>query len=130
MKMRTDTQTPKAKPAKLRPEVCAVPCFKEAVVKEVKAALPGDPAVRTAAAFFGALADPSRLKIILALAHEELCVCDVSHVVGLSMSATSHQLRLLRNMGFVHYRNDGKMAYYSLAETSAVLPLIKAALER
>ena len=125
--MTTDTPTPKLK---TRSEVCAVPCFKEEVVKEVKAALPDDYALRNAAAFYGALADPSRLKILLAVAREELCVCDVSHVAGLSVSATSHQLRLLRNLGLVTYRTDGKMAYYSLAETSAVLPLIKAALER
>ena len=127
MIMTTNIHTPKTK---TRSGVCVVPCFKEEVVREVKAALPGDLAVRNAAAFFGALADPSRLKILLAISREELCVCDVSHVVGLSVSATSHQLRLLRNLGIVTYRNDGKMAYYSLTANSGVLSLIKGALER
>lgn len=127
MIMKTDTPTPKHKS---RLEVCVVPCFKEALVKEVKAALPVDHALRNVAAFFGALSDPSRLKILLAVSQEELCVCDVSHVAGLSLSATSHQLRLLRHLRIVTYRNDGKMAYYSLAANSGVLSLIKAALER
>lgn len=130
MIMRTDTETLKPKTGKQRPEVCAVPCFKEEVVREVKASLPDDIGVRQAAALFGALADPSRLKILLAVARDELCVCDVSHVVGLSVSATSHQLRLLRNLGLVNYRNDGKMAYYSLSETSPVMPWVNRALER
>ena len=127
MIMTTNIHTPKTK---TRSGVCVVPCFKEEVVREIKAALPGDPAVRNAAAFFGALADPSRLKILLAVSREELCVCDVSHVVGLSVSATSHQLRLLRNLGLVTHRNDGKMTYYSLTENSAVLSLIEGALKR
>lgn len=128
--MRTDTLTPKLKTTKQRSEVCAVPCFKEDVVREVKASLPADLDVRQAAALFGALADPSRLKILLAVASDELCVCDVSHVVGLTVSATSHQLRLLRNLGLVNYRNDGKMAYYSLSESSPVMPWVEKALER
>lgn len=86
--------------------------------------MPDDVAVRKVANLYGALADPSRLKILLALSRGELCVCDVSHVVGLSVSATSHQLRLLRNLGLVTFRNDGKMAYYSLPVDSAALPLL------
>lgn len=129
MIMRTDTETPRPKTIKKRPEVCAVPCFKVDLVKEFKAALPGDLNVRNAADLFGALADPSRLKILLALSHDELCVGDVSHVVGLSVSATSHQLPLLRNMSLVNYRTDGKMAYYSLSKKRVALTWIKKALE-
>ncbi len=108
-----------------QPEVCAVPCFKEAVVREVKASLPEDMDLRQTASLFSVLADPSRLKILLALSHHELCVCDVSHVIGLSISATSHQLRILRNLNLVHYRNDGKMTYYTLQQETVLLPLIK-----
>lgn len=60
------------------------------------------------------LADPTRLKIVLALAREELCVCDVAALLGVSESAISHQLRLLKNLRLVKYHRDGKMAYYSL----------------
>ena len=110
--------------------VCAVPCFKEEVVTEIKGWLPDESAVRRVATLHGAFADPSRLKILLALSWGELCVCDVSHVVGLSMSATSHQLRLLRNLNLVSYRNDGKMAYYSLTGNAFVISWIKQTLDR
>ena len=102
--------------------VCVVPCFKEELVTIIKQWLPEDEKVKQVAALHGALGDPTRLKILLALSHgEELCVCDISHVIGLSVSATSHQLRLLRNLNLVSYRTDGKMAYYALV---ANLPVI------
>ncbi len=64
---------------------------------------------------FAALADRARLKILLALkGGDELCVCDVAHVVGCSISTASHHLRKLRDLRLLKYRNDGKMAYYSL----------------
>ncbi len=110
--------------------ICAVPCFKEELVTKIKGWLPDDSEVRKVATLHGALADPSRLKILLALSRGELCVCDVSHVVGLSISATSHQLRLLRNLNLVSYRNDGKMAYYTLTSDAFVISWIKQALER
>ena len=101
---------------------CAVPCFKEELVAEIKGWLPDDEKVKLVASLHSALGDPTRLKILLTLSHdEELCVCDISHVIGLSVSATSHQLRLLRSLNLVNYRTDGKMAYYALA---ANLPVI------
>jgi DNA-binding transcriptional ArsR family regulator len=110
--------------------VCKVPCFKEELVAEIKGWLPNDAEVRKVAALHGVLADPSRLKILLALSRGELCVCDVSHVVGLSISATSHQLRLLRNLDLVSYRTDGKMAYYSLVGDAFILSWIEQSLAR
>ncbi len=102
--------------------VCSLPCFKEELVATIKRWLPDDEKVKQVAALHSALGDPTRLKILLILSHdEELCVCDISHVIGLSVSATSHQLRLLRNLNLVSYRTDGKMAYYALA---ANLPVI------
>ena len=65
---------------------------------------------------FDAISDNTRIKIILALKDGELCVCDISHVLGLSLSAVSHQLRILRGLRFVKYRNDGRMVFYSLAD--------------
>lgn len=102
--------------------VCVVPCFKEELVATIKNWLPDDDKVKLVASLYSALGDPTRLKILLTLSHgEELCVCDISHVIGLSVSATSHQLRLLRNLNLVSYRTDGKMAYYALV---ANLPVI------
>jgi DNA-binding transcriptional ArsR family regulator len=62
------------------------------------------------------LADPTRVQILRALAKEELCVCDLAQSVSLSVSATSHQLKLMRDLRLVRYRMDGKLAFYSLRD--------------
>ena len=63
---------------------------------------------------FKILGDPTRLKIVLALTKEELCVLDIAELLGMSESAISHQLRLLKNLRLVKQRKDGKMVFYSL----------------
>ena len=63
---------------------------------------------------FKVLSDPTRLKIILALTREEPCVCDIASLLGMTDSAISHQLRLLKTLRLVKYHKKGKMAYYSL----------------
>ena len=66
---------------------------------------------------FSALSDPTRLKILHALTvTEELCVCDLAALAELSVSAVSHQLRLLRDRDLVNARRDGRMVYYSVAD--------------
>ena len=66
------------------------------------------------AEIFGALADPNRLRIISALAHHELNVGDLAQRVGMTDSATSHQLRLLRAQRIVRTRKIGRQVFYSL----------------
>ena len=68
------------------------------------------------AEFFSALADPSRLRLMSALARQELCVCDLAAAVKVSESAVSHQLRILRAQRLVKYRRVGRNVYYSLAD--------------
>jgi len=63
---------------------------------------------------FQILANPTRLQIVDALSRRELCVCDLSAVVGVSQSAVSHHLRQMRQMKIVRYRKEGRMAYYRL----------------
>lgn len=63
---------------------------------------------------FKVLGDPTRLMIVLALSKEELCVCDLATLLELTVSAVSHQLRILRGMKLVKFRKSGKMVYYSL----------------
>ena len=66
---------------------------------------------------FSALSDPTRLRILHALCTtHELCVCDLAVIADLSVSAVSHQLRLLRDRNLVRARRDGRMVYYSLAD--------------
>jgi ArsR family transcriptional regulator len=63
---------------------------------------------------FRTLGDPTRVRMLDALAHSELCVCDLATLIGLSESAVSHQLRLLRNLRLVKARREGRMVFYSL----------------
>jgi ArsR family transcriptional regulator len=63
---------------------------------------------------FRALGDPTRVRMLDALAHGELCVCDLAAVVGLSESAVSHQLRLLRALRLVRGERRGRQVFYAL----------------
>ena len=63
---------------------------------------------------FSVLADPTRLRIISALAHQELNVSDLSALIGMTASATSHQLRVLRAQRIVRSRKDGRQVFYFL----------------
>ncbi len=98
--------------------VCEVDLVDAGRVDEARSALPGETELRRASDSFKALAHPSRLKILIALEDRELCVCDVSRVLGLSMSGTSQQLRALRNLGAIDFRTEGKLAYYRLVDRS------------
>ena len=68
----------------------------------------------TLAETFRALGDPTRVRILDALSRAELCVCDLAALVGLSESATSHQLRLLRSLRLVRTRRSGRLIFYAL----------------
>lgn len=66
------------------------------------------------ALMFKLLGDPTRVRLLDALSHGERCVCDLAALAGLSESAVSHQLRLLRGARLVRVRREGRMAYYAL----------------
>jgi len=74
----------------------------------------GDELVVRVADTFKALADPTRVRLLHALLHAELCVSDLAALLGMTESAISHQLRMLRNMRIVRTRRDGKLIYYAL----------------
>jgi DNA-binding transcriptional ArsR family regulator len=83
-------------------------------VARVKAALV-DPAIASRLAeTFKVLGDPSRVRIVHALSLEELCTHDLASVLGMSESAVSHQLGLLRLLRLVKFRREGRIVYYSL----------------
>jgi DNA-binding transcriptional ArsR family regulator len=96
---------------------CEITCIHEDVVKEVRQAMIKDDAAVSLAELFKALGDPTRVKILFALMTKELCVCDIAAVIGISDSAVSHQLRVLRTLRLVKFRRDGKILYYSLADS-------------
>ena len=84
-------------------------------------------AVEALADTFRVLGDPTRVRILDALSAGELCVCDIASLVGISESAVSHQLRLLRGMRLVRPRRAGRLVYYSV-DDQHILELLKQAL--
>ena len=97
-----------------RADVCDVPCLHPETVRAARESLLSSDDARELAATFGVLADPTRLRLVAALAERELCVCDLANVLGLRQSTVSHQLRLLRALRVVRVRKAGRVAYYSL----------------
>ena len=118
--MRANMPMSRKAPVTIAEDLCDVPCFKEGLVKKLKNKMPSEETVEDTRALFAALADRARLKILYSLTQtDELCVCDVAHVLGSSVSTASHHLRKLRDLKLLKYRNDGKMAYYSLRDDFA-----------
>ena len=83
-------------------------------VEEAKRRLLDDEVYANLAETFAALADSNRAKIIYSLIEQELCVCDIACVIGISESAVSQHLRILRSLRLVKQRKEGRMMYYSL----------------
>lgn len=109
-------------------DLCEVSCLHPEAVQAARLALPDEEGVARTTAFLKLVADPTRLKILSAMKGGELCVCDLAAVVGISESAVSHQLRLLRTGRVVAYRKEGRVAYYRLLDQH-VTTLIENALE-
>lgn len=86
-----------------------------------------DRTVYAVADTFRVLGDPTRVRILDALADGELCVCDIAELAGISESAVSHQLRLLRGMRLVRPRRAGRLVYYSL-DDQHIIDLLEQAL--
>jgi ArsR family transcriptional regulator len=97
-----------------RQDLCEIVHLHPARVAELRAALIEKDDVTDLAETFRALGDPTRVRMLDALSHGELCVCDLAALVGMSESAVSHQLRLLRNLRLVRPRRDGRMVFYAL----------------
>ena len=95
-------------------DLCEVRCVDEPKVRRTRNAMKSTDAVVTLAETFKVLGDPTRLRIAYALSQDELCVCDLATVLGVSQSVVSHSLRALRQMRLVRYRKEGKIAYYAL----------------
>jgi len=100
----------------------------KARVNVVRGRMPDASMLNALSDIFKVLGDASRLRIVYALAIRELCVCDIAHLLGTSISAVSHQLRVLRNLKLVKHRKEGKMVYYSL-DDECVETLLKEGLK-
>lgn len=97
-------------------EECEVRCINPSKVKKLARALPETGSLKRLSDVFQMLSDPNRLRILHCLSYLEVCVCDLSAVLGMTVSAVSHQLRLLRALNLVKSRRDGRIVYYSLAD--------------
>jgi len=93
---------------------CQEKVLHQAQVEQAMKNIPDSVTLQSLTDIFKALSEPSRLKIVTALATCELCVCDLAAVSGSSESAVSHQLRILRNLKIVRYRREGKIVFYRL----------------
>jgi DNA-binding transcriptional ArsR family regulator len=93
---------------------CDCTIIHEEVVAHVRENMPEEETLLDLADLFKMFGDSTRVKILCALLHSEMCVCDIASLLGMSKSAISHQLRALRQTKLVKYRRDGKVVYYSL----------------
>ncbi len=109
-------------------DICQIRAINEKKVANVRKQMLDERIFISLSDTFKTLGDKTRVKILHALSKEELCVCDISAILDMSISAVSHQLRVLRNMKLVKYRKDGKSVYYSLDDLH-VVQFIKMAYE-
>ena len=91
-------------------------CSCNDAVNHAKASLPDRDEIDRAAEIFKLCSDSTRVGILCALCSHSLCVCEIASVLGMSSSAISHQLRLLKQMGIISARRMGKSMYYSIAD--------------
>lgn len=110
-----------------RSDVANTVCDARHLAAERKASLLHARTVEALADTFRVLGDPTRVRILDALSAGELCVCDIASLVGISDSAVSHQLRLLRGMRLVRPRRAGRLVYYAV-DDQHILELLKQAL--
>ena len=89
-------------------------------IETVKKLLPADEVLYDLAELFKIFGDSTRIKLLYALYESELCVCDLADVLGLTQSAVSHQLRLLKSSKLVKFRREGKTVYYTLADSHVI----------
>ena len=116
------TKKAAAKPLRKKTESASVPPlnYDPVIVKQVQAQMLEEKQLSAVSGFFKVLGDETRMKIINALAHGELCVSDIAAALEMTQSAVSHQLKLLRMAGQVKARREGKSIYYSLDDQHVI----------
>lgn len=109
-------------------EMCDVSIVHAAAVRRARERLLAPETVGQIADLFATLGDPTRVRLVAVLAEGEMCVCDLAAAIGLSQSAVSHQLRLLRERGLARTRRAGRVVYYAL-DDEHVLTLFRQGLD-
>lgn len=93
---------------------CNCTIIHEDIIYKVKKDMPIDEVLYDLAELFKIFGDSTRIKILYALFQSEMCVCDLAALLGMSQSAVSHQLKVLKHTRLVKFRREGKVVYYSL----------------
>jgi ArsR family transcriptional regulator len=96
--------------------ICGLQMIHEDIVNMVKIELTDDESLYYMSEFFKMFVDGTRLKIINSLMISEMCVCDISAVIGMNQSVISHHLKILRDARVIKFRREGKIVYYSLCD--------------
>ncbi|EFV74593.1 metalloregulator ArsR/SmtB family transcription factor [Cytobacillus sp. FSL W8-0315] len=98
----------------MKKDTCEIYCYDEEKVNRIQGDLKAVD-ISSVAQMLKAIADENRAKITYALCQdEELCVCDIANIVGVTVANASHHLRTLHKQGVVKFRKEGKLAFYSL----------------
>lgn len=95
---------------------CNYLCSKEHEIEEVRKSIPIDDKLFELADFFKVFGDSTRIRILYVLMNSTMCVCDIGYLLGMSQSAISHQLRLLKQMNLVKTKREGKIIFYTIAD--------------
>lgn len=96
---------------------CNCTVVHEEVVNRTRNNMPEEESLYDLAELFKVFGDTTRIKILYALFSSEMCVCDIAALLGMTQSAISHQLRVLKQARLVKYRREGKIVYYSLDDS-------------
>ena len=86
------------------------------IIEKAKKSMPDEETLFDIAELFKVFGDSTRMKIICCLFEHEMCVCDISALLGMTKSSVSHQLRILKQSELVKYRKEGRIVYYSIAD--------------
>ncbi|MBC8571046.1 ArsR/SmtB family transcription factor [Zongyangia hominis] len=109
-------------------ELCSEHHHHADAIESLQQKLPDEDALMDLADTFRVFGDTTRVKIISALLTGPLCVCDITDALGVSQSAVSHQLRILRSHRLVKYRREGRLVYYTL-DDEHISSIIRAGLD-
>ncbi|MBI5680107.1 MAG: winged helix-turn-helix transcriptional regulator [Methanobacterium sp.] len=112
----------------MKEDACDIEEPDEETVNEIKSKMLEEGTILKITDGFKTISDPTRLKILYALSLKDLCVCDLASLLGMSQSAISHQLRVLRDKNMVSFKKEGKMARYYIADDH-VMNFIKMGVE-
>ncbi len=97
-------------------ETCQVNLIHEEVVNYVRENMLRNEDFSKLSLFFKAICDETRIKILFSLSKSEMCVCDIAALLGMTVSAISHQLRVLKQAQLVKFEKKGKVVYYSISD--------------